>query len=122
MNHPERRTVSPLGGKRHDRIEKEAVVPPDRERQVARRVGVAGTDRPPVGVVDHQAAEPDEQARPQLTPAAEDGGHGSMLTCAGFLRGPSPLRGWGKAEGYHKAPPSGSAAAGASRAPASEPG
>ena len=65
-HHPERRIASPLGGERRDRIEKDGVVLPDRERQVARRVGVAGADRPPVGVVDQQAAEPDEQARPQL--------------------------------------------------------
>ena len=62
---------------------------PDRERQVARRVAVAGADRPQVGVVDQQAAQPDEQARPQIAPAqemlglppllAEDRGHGFML-------------------------------------------
>ena len=103
----------PLGGERRDRIEKDGVVLPDRERQVARRVGVAGADRPPVGVVDQQTAEPDEQARPQLAPAAEDGGHGFMLTAlVSYGVHLHPRRGWGEVGGYHKAPPSGSAAGG----------
>src|SRR5262249_4229172 len=65
-----------------------------RERQVARREGVAGADRPPVGVVDQQAAEPDEQARQELAPAAQetsDRGHDFLLTRAGIPRGPAPL-------------------------------
>ena len=70
-HHPERRIASPLSGERRDRIEKDGMVKPDRERQVARRVAVAGADRPQVGVVDQQAEEPDEQARPQIAPAPE---------------------------------------------------
>ena len=45
---------------------------PDGERQVSRRVGVARADRSQVGVEDHDAAKPEEQANQQLAPAQHE--------------------------------------------------
>ena len=60
-----------------DRIEQQAAVVPDPERQVPCRVGVAGADRAQVGVVDQQAGEPEEQAGRQV--AAGLGWRGLVL-------------------------------------------
>ena len=48
-----------------DLIEIEGVVLQDREGQITRRIGVAGTDRPQVRVVDEQAKHADQEARSQ---------------------------------------------------------
>src|SRR5260370_31179661 len=73
MQQPVRRISSPLSSDLGDGIEKNGVVLQDREWQVARRIGVAGTDRPQVGVVDQQAAQPDQEARPQSVAVAAIG-------------------------------------------------
>ena len=62
------RPLASLRGDRLDRIEEQRAVPPDRERQVARGKRIAGADRPAVRVVDEQAAEADDETRPQVAP------------------------------------------------------
>jgi len=78
--HPERPTASPLRSDPRDRIEKNGVVSQDREWQVSRRVGVTGTDRPEVDVVDKEAAQTDQDARQQrrsrISPSGRAAGAG----------------------------------------------
>ncbi len=116
-HHPVRLSASPLRGDLRDRIEVDGVVPQDCEGQVARRVGVAGTDRPQVGVVNQQAAQPDQDARAQPVPVALLGlgmsgsrgrpaggrGHGVMLIQLNSRANPTSLQGNGdKARDYNR--------------------